>query len=269
MPSPPYARKTILLCVLAGGVLLALTPAAGAQFVVGGTGQFNTPLSPVPTVDLSRANPAEALERPSLLAEFSAGPHSPGLLPLDGSNAAAPALALAPAASQLRPDYTPITGGGRFRWVMLNTFGLKNVTIGIAGAAISTARNKPPEWGPGWEGFGKRLGTAQATVLTSSVIEASVGALWGEDPRYLRSGKTGFFPRAGHAIKMAFFAYRRDGSVRPAYARFPAIAASHFISSTWRPPSDDDWEDTATRIGMSYLYRAFTNLWTEFWRRSP
>ena len=41
-----------------------------------------------------------------------------------------------------------------------------------------------------------------------------------EDLRRLRSGKTGFWPRTGEAIKFAFEARRDNGSVGFAYARF-------------------------------------------------
>jgi len=301
--------------VLASGVLLVVAPVAGAQLVAGGAEHSYSPLSPVPRVDFNQALPAEPWVFPSLREKHLLGaklylvvpgfrgiqPPAPGrpklwqgkpparafvesgqltliaTAPLTGNpSSAALSLGDASASSQIRQEYAPITAGGRFRWVLKSTFDLKSLSIGIASSAISTAWNKPPEWGPGWEGFGKRLGTRQATVLTSSVIEAGVGALWGEDPRYIHSGKKGFWPRASHAVRMAFLSYRRDGSVGPAYSRFTGVAASRFIAATWRPPSDDDWEDTAARIGLAYVSRAFTNLWSEFWpgraqreRRTP
>lgn len=169
-----------------------------------------------------------------------------------------------PLNQEARPDYKPITAGGRATWVLKNTFGYRSLALGLAWSGVQTARNKPVEWGPGWEGFGKRFGTRQATRLIGSTVEASVGALWGEDPRYFHSSRKGFWPRANHAARMTFFSYRRDGSTGFAYARAIGISASKAISSTWYPPSSDDWQDTTSRIGISYLGRFLTNLWYEF-----
>lgn len=169
-----------------------------------------------------------------------------------------------PIAQERLADYTPITPAGRVRWVFKNTFGYRSLTLGIIYSGIQTARNKPEEWGPGWEGFGKRFGTRQATQLIGSSVEASVGALWGEDPRYFHSWRKGFWPRANYAAKMTFFSYRRDGSTGFAYARAIGISAGKAISSTWYPPTDNDWQDTMSRIGISYLGRFLANLWYEF-----
>ena len=56
-------------------------------------------------------------------------------------------------------------------------------------------------------------------MATSNVMEASIGALWGEDPRYFRVPEESLGGRAKNVIKMTFLARRRDGNFAPAYAR--------------------------------------------------
>ena len=57
-----------------------------------------------------------------------------------------------------------------------------------------------------------------------------MGAIWGEDPRYLRDGSTvPFKSRLGHVALWTVEAPNRNGELRPAYARFIGISSSSFI----------------------------------------
>lgn len=93
-----------------------------------------------------------------------------------------------------------------------------------------------------------------------------MGAAWGEDPRYSRSGRQGIWPRTGYALKMAILAQHRNGTRKPAYARFAGAVGSNFITNTWRPPSDNDWEHALARSGLGLVARLASNLVTESWR---
>jgi hypothetical protein len=70
----------------------------------------------------------------------------------------------------------------RLAWFMNSTVGQKSLAAGIVSAAWGTALNKPKEYGPHWEGFGKRYGMRLTGVATGNAIEAELGGLWGEDP---------------------------------------------------------------------------------------
>jgi hypothetical protein len=115
------------------------------------------------------------------------------------------------------------------------------------------------------EGFGKRFGLRLSSVGTSNVMEASLGAIWGEDPRY----RVGHDATAGghfsHAFKMTFLAQRNDGTVAPAYARYIAYAGSNAISDAWRPDSQVNFSSTMTRIGERFAGRLLGNMFQEFW----
>ena len=41
-----------------------------------------------------------------------------------------------------------------------------------------TARDKPVEYGPSWEGFGKRYGMRLTGVATGNAMEAAIGSIW-------------------------------------------------------------------------------------------
>jgi hypothetical protein len=104
-----------------------------------------------------------------------------------------------------------------------------------------------------------------AGVATSNTMEAGLGAIWGEDPRYFRDQGQPFGHRLGHVAKMTFLARDRQGQLEPAYARYAAITGSNFLSNTWRPESEADASHAGIRIGLGFLGRFSSNAFDEFW----
>jgi hypothetical protein len=96
-------------------------------------------------------------------------------------------------------------------------------------------------------------------------MEAELGALWGEDPRYHRAPTREFKGRVWHSIKTAFIAYDRQGDPMPAYARLIAVSGSNALSNTWRPDSQRTAGETMGRIGYGFLGRLTSNAFAEFW----
>jgi hypothetical protein len=164
------------------------------------------------------------------------------------------------------PTYTPITAGQRFRWMVNGTLGTPNLAASAVLAALGTAGNSPKEYGPHWDGLGKRYGLGLAGGATSQVLEASIGSMWGEDPRYVRTtGGQPFKTRLGYVAKMTFLATNRNGDTMPAYARYIAIPSTQFISNTWRPDSQATVNSALTRIPFSFLCSFTSRAFSEFW----
>jgi|KBSMisStaDraftv2_1062788.scaffolds.fasta_scaffold06101_2 hypothetical protein len=164
------------------------------------------------------------------------------------------------------PAYTPITAGQRFRWIVNGTLGAPNLAAGAVLASVGTATNSPKEYGPHWDGFGKRYGLRLAGGATSQVLEASIGSMWGEDPRYFRTtGGQSFKTRLGHVAKMTFLSTNRNGETMPAYARYIAIPSTQFISNAWRPDSQATVNSALTRIPFGFLSSFTSRAFSEFW----
>jgi hypothetical protein len=161
--------------------------------------------------------------------------------------------------------YVPPTGGERADWVVRRSLGWKSLATGTLNAGLQTWRNSPEDWGPGWSGFGKRLGTRQTESLMSHSLEAGLGALWGEDPRYFRSGQRGFGRRLKHAVLSTFLTYRRDGSRDLAWARFAAVPSARAITGLWRPDTQRDWwKLSAQPLGTGLSGKVASNILREF-----
>jgi hypothetical protein len=171
------------------------------------------------------------------------------------------------AAAPLTADaYVPITDAQRVDWIVDGTIGRQSLTIvGPLATAWQTAFNTPEEWGRGPSGIAKRYLQREADVAISNSIEGGLGALWGEDPRYIASGRKGVWPRARYALKTSVLAQGRDGRLRPAWARYAGNTLNNVIENAWLPPSQTTGAMTAVRSGMGIVTRMGGNLWEEFW----
>jgi hypothetical protein len=159
----------------------------------------------------------------------------------------------------------PITARGRIDWVVKGTIGPESLGAGLFSAGWGTLFNSPKTYGPHWEGFGDRYGMRLSGIAASNSVEAGLGAIWGEDPRYNRDEGAPFSHRLGHAAKMTFMAQDRDGNLMPAYARLIAVPGTNFLSNTWRAPGDDTANRAAIRTGLGFLGRFGGNTFDEFW----
>lgn len=157
----------------------------------------------------------------------------------------------------------PITAQQRREWVAEGILAPKSLGTGVMIGSWQTAIGWPKEW-QGSSGFTKRVLTSQADNGISRGIEASLGMLWGEDPRSSPSGRHAFGSRLGYAMKTAVLAQRPDGHLAPAWGRFAGAVGSNLVQNVWLPPSLTTPKETAVRVAAGLLGRLGTNLWGEF-----
>jgi hypothetical protein len=165
----------------------------------------------------------------------------------------------------VRPwDYRPITPEDRLKWFTRATVGPKSLVGGIFSAGIGTAGDWPHEYGTHWSGFGQRYGIRLSGVATSNAMEASMGAAWGEDPRYFHTVNQPFGARVRNVVDLTFRAYHTDGERHPAYARYLAIFGNNFLSNSWRAPSESNFQHAMIRSGEGFGARFLSDTFNEF-----
>ncbi|MCW5981828.1 MAG: hypothetical protein KIT09_27330 [Bryobacteraceae bacterium] len=164
------------------------------------------------------------------------------------------------------PTYTPPTTEDRVEWWARRAFSIDSLARGAVTTSIRTwVFHRPRGWERNLDGFAKRYGTREAEVIMGNGIEASVGLLWGEDPRYFRSPDQSFGARVRHAISSGVLSYRHDGSRGPAYARFVGIASARSVSRNWHPNEDRTWARSALwPLATNVAGRIGGNLFREF-----
>src|SRR5712691_12215559 len=148
--------------------------------------------------------------------------------------------------------YQPIGNKQRVQWFLQSTIGPQSLAGGVFSAGFGTALNAPKEYGGTWEGFGKRYGMRLTGVSTGNAIEAGVGSLWGEDPRYFRAAGKPFAERIRNVMKMTFVTCHPDASLTPAYARYIGISGNNFLSNTWRVHSEANASHAALRTLLGF-----------------
>jgi hypothetical protein len=165
----------------------------------------------------------------------------------------------------LEAPYQPFTPRESLRWFTTNTMDPSNLVGGIFLSALGTAPDRPKEYGPHWGGFADRYGISMTRGVTGNAIEAGVGLILREDPRYFRVPDRRFKARVGNVIRLAFAARSGGGSFGPAYARYMAIFGSNLLSDTWRVHSEANTHDALLRTSEDFAGRMAANAFEEFW----
>lgn len=165
------------------------------------------------------------------------------------------------------PSYVAITPRQRFDWFVERTIGPPTLVAGLFVAGFGTARDRPKEYGPHWEGYGKRYGIRLTGISTGNAMEASIGAIWGEDPRYraYRRPSDPFKNRVQRVVIMTFLSHDRNGNLMPAYARYIAMPGNNFLSNTWRADSEANTSSAIFRTFWGFLGLMGRNAYDEFW----
>ena len=184
--------------------------------------------------------------------------------PLAELTPATPFVASTAPVSQLPAISPAINGHKRLQWLLVENLGIGSLLDNVAVGALDTLVDSPEEYNQHWSGFGTRIGMVTLNYAVKSTMEAALGSLWGEDPRYLRAAGTSTKGRVSYVIKSAFLARNRAGNTMPAYSRFIAFPASSFLSNEWQPKSETAVTDTVLRIGLGFLSRIGENAWKEF-----
>jgi hypothetical protein len=166
--------------------------------------------------------------------------------------------------NELAP-YTPITPRQRLRWYLEYSFGASHLAGGVFPAAFGTAFDRPVEYGSHWGGFGERYGMRMTGIVPQNAMEAGLGLMLGEDPRYFSARGLPFKARLANVIRLTFETRRVDGSYGPAFARYAAISGTNVLSNSWRARSEVNTQDALLRTAGGFAGRMASNAFEEFW----
>ena len=165
----------------------------------------------------------------------------------------------------LEDPYRPITPRENFRWFVTSTIGPAHLTGVVFVSACGTAVNRPGEYGPHWDGFANRFGIGIASSATGNAMEAGVGFILREDPRYFRAPQEAFKARVGNVARLVFLARNESGRSEPAYGRYLGIVGSNFLSNAWRVHSEANVGNALLRSSEGFAGRMAANAFKEFW----
>lgn len=177
----------------------------------------------------------------------------------------------------------PLTSKQKFAVVARGSFDYVQFPWYAFLSGISQAENSEPGYGQGWEGYGKRFGSAFADGTIENFMTAAVlPSMFHQDPRYFQSGHGGFGRRTFYAVSRNVIT-RGDngknefnvsevvgGALAAAISTYSYHPKGQFVTTTTPGvlkyiPSDRTLTNTAKVWGTQYAYDTLTLVIKEFW----
>ena len=132
--------------------------------------------------------------------------------------------------------YTRPTEREKVRLFVFDAFGPIQIAKAALGAGVEQEGNSPPEWGKGWNGFGKRVGSGFGIQVATTTTRYGMAEIFREDTAYYRCECKGFFPRVGHALISTFTARRgEDGHTAFSFSGLASPYAGTMTALAWYP----------------------------------
>jgi hypothetical protein len=132
----------------------------------------------------------------------------------------------------------PLTSRMKFALALkLATDPVTAVGVGVVSAAKQAGNT--PDYGQGWDAYGKRIGTIAADGFADIMIGGAIlPSLLHQDPRYFYQGTGTTSSRIRHAMLSPFIARGDNGKWQPNYSSVGGDLASAAISNAYYPESN-------------------------------
>jgi len=161
------------------------------------------------------------------------------------------------------PDPLTVTGKLQFHAEMAYA-PISLVGLAVYAAALQEDR-APEEWREGGEGYGERVASVAAWAGIHGALAFGLDSTLHQDPRYFRSGGTGFWRRSGHALRGTLFTRTDRGGETLSTWRIGSAYGAAFLSNQWYP-------DRVNTVRLGFIQGSVTlgldlagNLGKEFW----
>lgn len=161
--------------------------------------------------------------------------------------------------------YLPLTGKQRWNLYVREAFWSPGAFFRAAGPALGThLNNKPPEWGQGTAGYSRRFANRFGRFALQETYEAAGAAALQHEVRYLRGTRSGFLPRAAHALTANFVTCDKNGRRTPHISRVGSAFAAEFTGNLWMPAGYRNTSTAMRGVAMELGVGSAFNLIREF-----
>jgi len=162
---------------------------------------------------------------------------------------------------------TPValSSTAKFHLFIKDTIDPFTITYTAFFAGIQHVNHEPPEYGQGAAGYGKRLGTGLADVISSGFFRAYLfPSLLHQDPRYFREGSGPSKKRFAHAFIRPFVTRTDRGGRAFDWSGMLGLLAASSLSNAYYPAHDRGLEPTFERAAMGIPFSVIDHLVDEF-----
>jgi hypothetical protein len=133
------------------------------------------------------------------------------------------------------PQWHSLSVEDKLRYDARHLFEFDNFVYAGIGAAFDQARNRPPEWGQGWDAFSERYASHIGQYVVQRSIMFPVQAIDGEDTRFFRSKHPSYQGRIADAFLHTIWRHDDSGGMMPAYSEFLGDYGAAAVSRMWWP----------------------------------
>jgi hypothetical protein len=159
----------------------------------------------------------------------------------------------------------PITVKQKFTIAAKDSFDYPLLGLAAVIAAWGQADNSHPEFGQGWAGYGRRVGTSYADqAIGNMMTEGIFPSMLHEDPRYFRRGYGSIKSRAWYAATRVFVTKTDAGGTRFNFSELLGNATGTAISNAYYPDTRDV-ADNVEKLGSQIGIDAVSQVLKEFW----
>jgi hypothetical protein len=161
--------------------------------------------------------------------------------------------------------YMPITVKQKFTIAAKDSFDYPLLGLAAFIAAEGQWQNSHPEFGQGWAGYGRRVGTSYADqAIGNMMTEGIFPSLLHEDPRYFRRGYGSIWSRTWYAATRVFVTKTDAGGTRFNFSEVLGNATGTAISNLYYPDSRDA-ADNVEKLGEQIGIDSISQVLKEFW----
>jgi hypothetical protein len=133
------------------------------------------------------------------------------------------------------PQWKGLTVKEKLEYDGRHLFDVENLVFAGIGASFDQWRDRPGEWGQGWDALGERYASHVGQYLIQRSIMFPVQAIDHEDTRYFRSTRKTYGGRLGDAFLHTIWRHDDSGGMMPAYSEFLGDYGAAAVSRYWWP----------------------------------
>jgi len=160
----------------------------------------------------------------------------------------------------------PLTTGGKFELFVDESISPGYVLAAGVDSAIGQARDVPPGYGQGWDGYGKRYGAVMARAASNSFFGTFLFAsVLRQDQRFFPQSHPSFWGSVKYSAERVVVTRNDSGSnVFNSSGVFGTLAAET-LANAYLPVTEQTGAKTAERFGTDLAWRFAANMFKNYW----
>jgi hypothetical protein len=159
----------------------------------------------------------------------------------------------------------PLDAMGKLNFHAQSVFSPWSLAETAAYAGILQGLGTPKEWGQDAGAYGERFASAIGGSAIHGALAFSLDSTLHQDPRYYRSGDTGFWRRAVHAFRGTILTRTDSGGETLSTWRLGSDYGAAFLSNEWYPARLNTVRLGALQGSLRFGFDFASNLGSEFW----